>query len=294
MVNQYGSADEYSTRMLNDRDLPQVRTLLATDPIDHVFVAARVDQYGLEPWRLGCPVWGFFAGEELVSLLHQGANLVPVNADPATEIGSIALDMFTEICGGKRQATSIVGRSAAVLELWRRLSLRWGQPWAAVREVRSHQPMMAIRREPDVAGDPRVRRIGPELLHPYFRAAVAMYTEEVGVSPISNGDTGPYRAYVRRIIEQGRAFGIVENGQVLFKSDLGSVCGDVAQVQGVWLDPSLRGQGRAAPAVAGVVLLARERHPVISLYVNDFNTRAIATYRRVGFDRTGDFATVLY
>ncbi len=235
-----------------------------------------------------------------MSLLHQGANLVPVNADPATALGSAVLDTFVEICTGKRLATSIVGRSATVLELWRRLALRWGgQPWAGVREVRAHQPMMAINRDPLVpGGDPRVRRIGPELLGPYFRAAVEMYTEEVGgVSPISNGgDSGPYRAYVRRIIEQGRAFGIVEGGRVLFKSDLGSVCGGVAQVQGgVWLDPELRGQGLAAPAVASVVRLARERYPVISLYVNDFNTRAIATYRRVGFAQTGgDFATVLY
>ncbi len=59
MVNQHSGADEHSTRMLTDRDLPpRVRKLLDTDPIDHVFVAARVEQYGLEPWRLGCPVWG--------------------------------------------------------------------------------------------------------------------------------------------------------------------------------------------------------------------------------------------
>lgn len=72
MVNQHSGADEHSTRMLTDRDLPRVRKLLDTDPIDHVFVAARVEQYGLEPWRLGCPVWGgYFVGEDLVSLLHQ-------------------------------------------------------------------------------------------------------------------------------------------------------------------------------------------------------------------------------
>ena len=39
--------------------------------------------------------------------------------------------------------------------------------------------------------------------------------------------------------------------------------------------------------------LARRSTPVVSLYVNDFNTRALATYRRVGFERVGTFATVL-
>ena len=32
---------------------------------------------------------------------------------------------------------------------------------------------------------------------------------------------------------------------------------------------------------------------MVSLYVNDYNVRALATYRRVGFERVGTFATVL-
>ena len=33
---------------------------------------------------------------------------------------------------------------------------------------------------------------------------------------------------------------------------------------------------------------------IVSLYVNDFNTRALRTYRRVGFERIGTMATLLY
>jgi predicted GNAT family acetyltransferase len=32
----------------------------------------------------------------------------------------------------------------------------------------------------------------------------------------------------------------------------------------------------------------------VSLYVNDYNTKALAAYRRVGFREVGSFATVLF
>jgi predicted GNAT family acetyltransferase len=34
--------------------------------------------------------------------------------------------------------------------------------------------------------------------------------------------------------------------------------------------------------------------PVVSLYVNAYNERAVAAYRRVGFEQVGTFATVLF
>ena len=67
---------------------------------------------------------------------------------------------------------------------------------------------------------------------------------------------------------------------MLFKADLGSVSGSVCQVQGVWLEPELRGRGLAAPAMAAVVQLARNLVPTVSLYVNDYNLPARATYTR--------------
>ena len=50
----------------------------------------------------------------------------------------------------------------------------------------------------------------------------------------------------------------------------------------------------AAPAMAAVVELARTVVPTVSLYVNDYNRPARATYRRVGFAQVGEFATIHY
>ena len=96
------------------------------------------------------------------------------------------------------------------------------------------------------------------------------------------------------LVRQGRGLGIVDDGDVRWKSDVAVTWGKVCQIQGVWMDPAWRGRGLAAPAMAAVVELARRDHDTVSLYVNDFNTRALRTYRRVGFERIGTMATLLY
>jgi predicted GNAT family acetyltransferase len=277
--------DAGSVRILNRADLPSAIRVLSARPVENVFVASRVRAAGLEQASLGCPIWGYERDGILRSLCHAGSNLVPVNADAG------AIEAWTEFAGPKRTCASIIGPSATALELWQRLGQRWGSSWTEVRDVRPRQPVMSIDTDPVITPDPRVRRVSLDEWDAYTDAAVQMYTEEVGVSPVQGNPAG-YRFYVRQLITSGRAFGIFEGGKAIFKADLGSVSGSVSQVQGVWLDPELRGQGLAAPAMAAVVQLARTIVPTVSLYVNDYNLPARATYRKVGFAEVGEFATV--
>jgi predicted GNAT family acetyltransferase len=82
---------------------------------------------------------------------------------------------------------------------------------------------------------------------------------------------------------------------IVFKAEVGIVGGSVAQVQGVWVHPSLRGQGRAKAGMAALVPMVRAHlAPTVSLYVNDFNDAAVAAYAAVGFREVGTFATVMF
>jgi ribosomal protein S18 acetylase RimI-like enzyme len=277
--------DTGSVRVLDRGDLPAAIRVLSANPVENVFVASRIRSAGLEQASLGCPVWGYERDGLLRALCHAGSNLVPVNADEA------AIRAWVDYAGPQRICASIIGPSHTALELWRQLGERWGSSWTQVRDVRPSQPVMSMGTEPEIRMDPRVRRVGLEQWDAYTDAAVKMYTEEVGVSPVQGNPAG-YRFYVRQLITSGRAFAIFEGNRVLFKADLGSVSGSVCQVQGVWLDPEFRGRGLAAPAMATVVSLARRIVPTVSLYVNDYNLPARATYRRVGFAEVGEFATV--
>ena len=133
---------------------------------------------GLEQASLGCPVWGYERDGVLRALCHAGSNLVPVNADEA------AIEAWTEFAGPQRMCASIIGPSDVAMALWRRLADRWGPTWAQTRNVRPHQPVMSISTAPSVAPDPRVRRVTLDQWDAYTDAAVKMYTEEIGVSPV--------------------------------------------------------------------------------------------------------------
>ena len=86
----------------------------------------------------------------------------------------------------------------------------------------------------------------------------------------------------------------MECGRFEFKTDIGSLALGRAQLQGVWLDPELRGQGLAEPMLASVVeQVMVGPAPLVTLYVNDFNTSARATYAHIGFREVAEFTTVL-
>lgn len=275
-----------AARVLEPRDLPEVRRLLTRDPVADVFVASRIEAAGLDPWRLGAEVWGYGERGRLESLCYSGANLVPVQAGPD------AVTAFADCARRQgRRCSSIVGSAPAVRLLWQLLRPHWGP----ARDVRDEQPLLAIDRPPDVPADPAVRRVERSEVDVLLPSCIAMFTEEIGVSPTANDGGALYRNRVEELIAQGRAFARIEDGRVVFKAEVGAVAGGVCQVQGVWVDPALRGRGLSRSGTAAVVVLARERiAPAVSLYVNAYNTAARRAYERVGFAPAGVFCSVLF
>jgi predicted GNAT family acetyltransferase len=271
---------------MTDHDRDEVLALCDRDAVANVFVSSRIRGAGLEPRRLGAQVWGYYEAGRLTSLCYSGANLVPVAATP--EAVSVFADR-ARIHG--RRCSSIVGPAEAVLPMWDMLAPSWGQP----REIRAAQPVLTMSSPPLVPPDPQVRVVGLDQLEVMLPACIAMFTEEVGVSPIGPDGGIAYRTRVGELIRTGRSFARIENGEVLFKAEIGAVTPLACQVQGVWVPPHARGRGLASCGMAAVVEAALAAlAPVVTLYVNDFNAPARAAYRRVGFTQAGTFASVLF
>ena len=88
-------------------------------------------------------------------------------------------------------------------------------------------------------------------------AAVAMFTEEVGVSPLRVDGGAGYRARVAELVRAGQSLAWIEDGEVLFKAEIGAVSRAACQVQGVWVAPAYRGRGIGTAGTAAVVEYAR-------------------------------------
>jgi len=274
-----------SLRLLTDHDRDEVQALCDRDPIANVFVSSRIRAASLDPVRLGGQLWGYCDGGQLTSLCYSGANLVPVEA------GTEAVAAFAAKARLQgRRCSSIVGPADAVSQLWGLLAPSWGAP----RDVRPVQPVLAISGQPSIEPDPLVRAVRPAELDVVLPSCIAMFTEEVGVSPIGADGGAAYRSRMADLIGSGRSFARIDDGHVLFKAEIGAVTPHACQVQGVWVPPEARGQGHAARGMAAVVLAALAMTPVVTLYVNDYNTPARAAYRRVGFTQAGTFMSVLF
>jgi predicted GNAT family acetyltransferase len=276
-----------ATKVLQLAELDAALAVLDRDPVVNAFVTSRVRAAGLEPWRLGGEMWGWYADGRLESLCYAGANLVPVCA------GSTAVRAFAERARRTgRRCSSIVGPARATAQLWSLLEREWGP----AREIRPRQPLMVTRSLPrNTEPDPLVRRVRRDEIDVIMPACVAMFTEEVGVSPLVGGGGLHYQARVAELVGSGRAFARIENGRVVFKAEIGAATPHACQIQGVWVAPEHRRRGLSEPGMAAVMHYAlRDVAPVVSLYVNDFNAPARAAYRRVGFREAGSFMSVLF
>ena len=296
--------------------------LCALDPVCAVALAhqlRRWDRWGdgdvVVLGRPSRPVAGAWATGSLMPFGLAGRPEHGLRAADAGEIRALAehcrprLSRHGSVCGPARDVEAI----------WGTLS----EQGVRSRQERWKQPVLVAPRPAgglSVGHRPRhsslswvgqaVRRAHPSETEMVLPASVDMFVGELGYDPTTDGSG--YRRHVGWLIEQRRSYVVLDDGAggpvqpgspraVAFKADVGALwhspTGGVAQLTGVWTRPDLRGRGVGAAALAGVVDAVRRDHVgadgVVSLYVNDYNTPAMALYRSLGFEQVGLFATVL-
>lgn len=272
--------------MLSGADTAALWALVERDPVANIFLAAHLESTGTAaPTTMGGQILGYERRGALTAACWTGANVVPIAAD---EEAAGAFGGY--LTGSGRRFSSIFGPREPVLRLWDVMSTERPSPF----DVRDTQPLLVHDGQPSVAANPGLRFSHQDDLPALLPACIAMFEEEVGYSPVLGGEHF-YRQRVSGLVRRGHSLIDTDRrGRVIFKAELGAVTDSTSQVQGVWMNPLYRGRGLAAGYMAATVNLARRLTPSVSLYVNNYNGRALSVYRRVGFRRCGTFATILF
>jgi ribosomal protein S18 acetylase RimI-like enzyme len=249
----------------------QVLAFCAEDPIERVFLED-VARRGL----------GRFAavrdGGQLTALLHLGANLVPSGP------GSGA---FAELVSGS-DARMVVGEEGAVTELWELVRSTFPEPI----DDRPGQPVYVLDRPPP-SGESGLRRARLDDLGRLVVAAAAAYREEVGVDAYAR-DPSLFEWRTRAQIEEGRSWVWMEDGRILFKAEASAWTPAAVQLQQVWVEPELRGQGYGKRGLADLCRLLLETTPNVCLFVRPENAPAIGLYDGIGMRRTITYRSLIF
>lgn len=220
----------------------------------------------------------------VTGVIYFGTQLVLAADDDAT------VDAFAIETRRHRGLRSFVGPVPNVTRLWERVR-DWHAPPIIVRAA---QPLYVLERGGvNAIGDAAdVRRARSDDAEIVAEHSAQMMVGELGYDP--RAARAGFVASVRHQIEAGNWWVWMVDGRLRFQCSVGARTRHTAQIQGVWTPPSERGRGYATAALGAIAQRLLETSPTLSLYVNDFNTSAIALYERIGFERRGAFATYIF
>ncbi len=293
---------QYSLAPAQRRDVNEALELCAADPVANVVPAMHLETAtlaGVVPTGLWVVRRRGRVSRDLAGVLWCGANLTAVLVTEGYETDDARAEVAEAIVARLSRPAALVGEAELTLDLWGRIEPWWGP----ARQLRPSQVSMVIDKDSDpitshqVEAEP-LRRASLDDYPQLLPAAVHMFIGEVGYDPLQYGREA-YEERLSYMVRAGRSYVMYGdvNGKrdVVFKAEVGVVGGGVAQIQGVWVPPSLRGLGYGSVGMAQLVELVRRDHaPAVSLYVNDFNSAALGAYESAGFERVGTFATVMF
>jgi ribosomal protein S18 acetylase RimI-like enzyme len=269
--------------------LPELLAFLDEDPVQHVYWIALALRDALA--RPRDAVWAARRDGAIVAIVHLAGGsgaVLPLGEDAA------ALERLARIAWQQRtllpRRAQIIGPRRAATALARAFAEGGAHP-----RLSREQTYFALeaRDLPAFARVPELRAARPEDHDRVFESGAELRAEELEEDP----RTADAAAYARRVEEEcrdGYTYLWLDAAGLRFRASISAATPAAVQISGVFTPPSRRRLGYARRAISEICTRWFERSRVACLFVNDFNTPAIALYRALGFRRAGEWASYFF
>jgi predicted GNAT family acetyltransferase len=282
LTTQLG-AIEVSTARLANKDKTEVLEFLARRPLHTVAMVGFINDNGLESKLNRGAFYGCRNGRgdiEGVALIGH-ATLMETTTHRA-------LEALAEVAKTCTKTHMIMGESQRVDEFWNHYAAAGQKMRLACREL-----LFELRGSIDV--NEEISGLRPATLED-LKLVMPVHAElalaESGVNPLEKDPQG-FRSRCARRVEQGRTWVWVEDGELIFKADVISETPKVAYLEGIWVNPSLRGQRLGLRCISQLAQRLMSHTRSLCLLVNETNTAAELFYKTAGYKLRGIYDTIL-
>jgi hypothetical protein len=271
-----------TTAELTEGDRTEVLSFLSERPLHTVCMAGLIRDNGLEsPHNRGA----FYGCRNSEGRL-EGVALIGHHTlvEARTHRASQEFALMAQCC---TQTHLIMGELERVEEFWNYYADEGRPMRLACREL-----LFELRRPVGAAGGAAGLRLAtPEDLDLIAPVQAYLVELESRINPLDIDPEG-FRARCLRRIEMGRTWVIVEGGRLLFKAEVQADTPDVIYLEGVYVNPSVRGTGAGRKYMAALCGLMFTRTHTVCLLVNEENERAHRFYRSCGFRLRSVYDTI--
>ncbi len=271
----------WSIKPLHEADAEEALAFLRLDPLINIYLISRLME---EPNPAAAQMYAVRHNGEIVLIASLGSNIVmAAPASARSDVLQTAVDILSERIVGRMMPVRAVISPAPLVELlWSRLRAHVDPPTV----VRMTQPVYALHPRFDFPRLDAVRYAILSDLDQLVPACAAMHREEVGIDPLERDATG-YRDRIRDLVEKKRSLIWIRERVIVVKCEISAITDSGVQLMGVWTHPQWRRRGLARNALREVCGHLFGEGKSVTLFVNDFNTPAVALYESLGFKRIG-------
>ena len=275
-------SEDSTVRLTTLEDESEALRFLSFRPVHTINLRAFIRDNGLSSALNRGKFYGYRnpKGElEGVALIGH-ATLVEASTDRA-------LEAMARKAQGCRRAHMIMGEQERIEEFWSYYAEDGQRKRLICRELlfELRWPVEALEK---VSGLRLATLNDLELILP---VQAAMAEEESGVNPMTKEPEGFRRRCARRI-EQGKTWVLIEDGKLIFKTEIFADTPEATYLEGIYVDEEERGKGYGLRSLSQLVRTLLQRTERLCILVNERNTAAHAFYRKLGFKFTSIYDTI--